>query len=865
MYINSGVKDNPSKYDNSFEANLSIRKNDLPQRIFNIPLSINEMLTVHAEIDDRSNGHELTVDAPSLQYGSNGISGFNMIVSGDGDMPFASVKGSYLSAKGKSATLYGFISGNDNLLNTSIIVWDNDSHSGTPAADLHADVALGPYNRKSGDIRLQTDIRNAYFKFNGRDWKVGNTTIVSDSGRYAIDNLVLSNELQSITIDGAIAADTSHTLSVAFDDICLDDITALLDKKTGLPLAEGYASGTVMASSILDRPIIYGNIETGAISFMGSRIDSLSAVGDWNGERQAVELKLDMLNGESLHTMAQGVYVPKNDSLDIYVRANRLDMYFLNRVIPKNTINEIRSLVTTGNLRICGNMKRLDFIGDAFIEDTYVDVTPNNVTYYVPEAVMNLRPGMFTFSDMDTYDLYGNYGIVDLNIRHTHLKRFMVNLQLQSNGIEVYDMPEKEYSQIYGRIFAGGTPRLSTRSGNVSITGNCMTAPGTWLDIKSGVNNATSYSFLTIKDASVSLEDFYDIREKEAATKKVRKNKSNLEINLNAELTDNAVIYAQMNSVSGSIRGSGNVVFKYDNREISMSGIYNITRGNCVLSLQQILRKEFSLLDNSRVTFNGSIGNTNLDIHASHTVNSVSMYDLDAKANGSSRVRARCLMDVTGTVSSPQLTFNVDAPQASAEDREMIASATSTEEQRNMQFMYLLTLGRFYTYDYSNAASLSANPVSAMQSLLNTTINGQINNLLSYMLNSDYVSLSSNLSTSYLSDDPTSFVDDTFEGILEAHLLNNRLILNGNFGYRKDNLNQTSSVIGDFELKWLLFPKAGISLLGYNRNNQRYYTKTTLYTQGFGVAYQNDFNSFSRKDSLKSEAVEKRKRRRRNQ
>lgn len=864
QYINSGKQASHAKSGNSFDAYLSVRQNDLAQRILGLPLSIEDMVTLHARIDDGAYESSLTMDVPAVSYSNSRISGFNLNVNGDKDTTSVSMKGTYQSGNGSPVMLYGFVSGSDNLLNT-FFSW-TDSKLNAPGGNVLADVTVGPYNRKTKDIRVRLDIHNADFDINGRDWHTANTVIVSDSGMYSIDNLVISHGRQSVSVSGVVAADTSHTVSVVLNDICLDDITALLDKKSGEPLMSGNASGAIKASSVLDKPIIYGHIETGAMSLMGTDIDSLRAVADWSRDRQVVDIRLDILSDDTCHTMAQGVFVPKDDSLDISLHASHLNMYFLNRIIPKNTINEIKTYLTA-NLRVYGNLKRIDFLGDAYIEDTYVDVTPNNVTYYIPGAVMNLRPGLFAFRDMDTYDMYGNYGIVDLNIRHSHLKRFRVNLNLQSNGIEVFDIPDKEYSQIRGRIFAGGTPSLSTQPGLVSITGNCITAPGTWLDIKSGVSNATNYSFLTIKDASVSLEDFYDIKEKESVAKNVKKKKSVLDINLDAELTDNAVVYAQMSSINGSIRGTGNVAFRYDTHNgVNMSGIYNITRGDCVLSLQQILRKEFTILDNSRVAFNGKLENTNLAIHASHTVNSVSMYDLDVKANSSSRVRARCLMDVTGTVASPQLTFNVDAPQASVEDRELIASATSTDEQRNMQFMYLLTLGRFYTYDYSNAANSSSNPVSAMQSLLNSTINGQINNLLGYVLNSNYVSLSSNLSTSYLSDDPTSFTNDTFEGILEAHLLNNRLILNGNFGYMKNNLNQTSSVIGDFELKWLLFPKAGISLLGYNRNNQRYYTKTTLNTQGFGVAYENDFDSFCGKDKQKSEATEnKKKRKRRNQ
>ena len=74
---------------------------------------------------------------------------------------------------------------------------------------------------------------------------------------------------------------------------------------------------------------------------------------------------------------------------------------------------------------------------------------------------------------------------------------------------------------------------------------------------------------------------------------------------------------------------------------------------------------------------------------------------------------------------------------------------------------------------------------STMESILNSAVSGQVNNVLSSILGSENISLSSNLSaSSYLSNDATNLNNRELEGILEAHLLDNRLLVNGNFGYR---------------------------------------------------------------------------------
>ena len=73
-------------------------------------------------------------------------------------------------------------------------------------------------------------------------------------------------------------------------------------------------------------------------------------------------------------------------------------------------------------------------------------------------------------------------------------------------------------------------------------------------------------------------------------------------------------------------------------------------------------------------------------------------------------------------------------------------------------------------------------------------------------------------------------------------MLNNRLLINGQFGYR-DNATQASpSFIGDFDLQYLLFPNGNLALKVYNQTNDRYFTKSSLNTQGIGLIMKKDFN-----------------------
>ena len=263
-----------------------------------------------------------------------------------------------------------------------------------------------------------------------------------------------------------------------------------------------------------------------------------------------------------------------------------------------------------------------------------------------------------------------------------------------------------------------------------------------------------------------------------------------------------------------------------------MFGNYNITEGIYKMSMQNVIRKDFTLQPGGVVSFNGDPKAANLNVQAVYTVNSASLNDLIADASSSrGNVRVNCLLNLSGNLTSPNLTFGLELPTVSEEDRELVRSLTSTEEQMNTQIIYLLGVGKFYTYDYAN----NTGQTDATSSLAFSTLSGQLNNMLSQVIDNQNWNVGTNLTTG-----EKGWSDVEAEAILSGRLLNNRLIINGNFGYRENTMRNTNFV-GDFEAIWLLTKNGEFRLRGYNQTNDRYFTKSTLTTQGIGIMYKKDF------------------------
>ena len=166
-----------------------------------------------------------------------------------------------------------------------------------------------------------------------------------------------------------------------------------------------------------------------------------------------------------------------------------------------------------------------------------------------------------------------------------------------------------------------------------------------------------------------------------------------------------------------------------------------------------------------------------------------------------------------------------------------------------MQVIYLLGIGRFYAYDYANSTQTQG--ATAMNSLLSSTLSGTINQALSNIIGSSNWNFGANLRTGQ-----DGWNDMDVEGMLQGSLLNNRLLINGNFGYR-DNPVATSNFIGDFDVKYLLTRSGSVALKAYSETNDRYFTKSSLTTQGIGILLKKDFSSW--KDLMGKDKRKKKK------
>lgn len=821
---------------NTFMIDIRLQKTDLFKKVFNIPLSFENTASLQFYVNDCDSIANMDLSIPDLTIGQEHMD--NSLLSIDSRKGICSI--SLNSAHNQQGSTPTDVKGSLTALNnklSGLLSWKS-RNAGEFEGSIQGSVDFQGFDESTNWIKSNYNFEKTNFTVNNIEWQLSPTEVYIDSGKIQISHFDLSHDNQYVRANGIISADSSDVINVALQQINIDELLSMF-RMNSLDF-KGTASGYMSARSLLFKPVFLGKLSIENFGFYQTEYGNLDVSGSWNDELQHIDINANMIDSKKSSTSISGFFDTKNRSLDFDIDANRTDLHFLN-MFTDNIFRDLRG-TALGKMKIYGPIGDLNLKGEVILENGYLDQGSINTAFIIKRDTLWFEPNKMIFKDVEFYDENGHDGILTCIINHHNLHNFSVDMNAHFANMQLLNLPKSDNSSIYAKVFAEGSMTLTHNQKNgINIQADARTTAGTQFGYNLSSENVSDYKFLRIVDGST----YYSTAIDSVITSEIKKKSSpRLHLNINVDCTEDAEILLSMNNINGSFRGEGNISSRYNSSDgISLNGIFNVSRGQCVLSLENLIRKNFSILDNSFVRFTGKPADTELNFHTYHSVNSASIFDLDANATANSNVRVRCLMDITGQVYNPTLSFDIDMPQGTSEEKEILAGATSTEEQRNMQFMYLLAVGRFYTYDYSNAENVNGLSPNAMESILNSTVNTQINNILSQVLNTDILSLSSNVTAgSYLYGNSTNMTNKELEGILEARLLNNRLLVNGNFGYRENALNNTSNFIGDFEVQWLLLPKHGISLKGYSKNNDKYFSKTTLTTQGVGVVYEKDFD-----------------------
>ena len=826
--------------DFSFEA--EIQKSDWLQQVLNIDLDLQRPLRLNMMVNDRHHLMDIFAQMPSFTYAGQHFERGYLHIATVQDTLKANIHTKKIDENGQGIYLHVQANASDNKLN-STLTWKNlkgKSIWGT----LRSETTFFTHQKLA---TAHICIHPSNIWIDNTAWEVQPSDIIYQAKHLTIDHFAVVHDDQHIVISGEATPHSNDSITAELKNI---DVAYILNLVNFHAVDfSGKATGHAHISNVFAKPQAAGTLKISDFKFQDGRMGTLTANATWN--EKAEQIDIDAIAHDTLiqgnhptpilaQTNIQGYVSPTKSYIDLNIAANNTRIEFL-KSFCDSFIDHVEGYVS-GDIKVAGPLSNINLSGDA-IANGKVHLSALNTEYTLRDAHVHAIPDEIYLMNDTLYDKDGHHGVLYGVLHHQHLTQMSYDCTIEAHNLLAYDTHEFGNNTFYGTAYATGRCDIKGKPGNVDINIDARPNQGTQIVYNvASPTTITDQNFIHWSDrGQKSLPTVQDKPQED--TDEEPDIPSDMHINFLVNMTPEATIKLLMDKATDDhiiLHGSGGIRATYYNKGgFDMYGNYLVDNGMYKLTIQNAIKRDFTFMPGGTISFGGDPYHAALNLKAQYTVQGVSLSDLNiGRSFANNNIRVNCLMNITGTPAAPKLDFNLDLPTLNSDAKQMVLSLINSEEEMNQQVLYLLAIGRFYTQASNNAATETSQSKTslAMQSILSGTVSQQINNVLSSVINNTNWNFGANISTG-----DEGWNNAEYEGILSGRLLNNRLLFNGQFGYR-DNANATTSFIGDFDLRYLLFPNGNFAIRMYNQTNDRYFTRNSLNTQGIGFILKKDFN-----------------------
>lgn len=831
-----GLTHKPQREFNDFTLNASLNSTEWMNRLLGIPLEIHRPLNISGEIDDKNEKINLWCDVPSFTFNGNRFSDAFVNVESPSDTLKADIRIKKLADRGKYMALHLNAGASDNHLNTSLSFSNNERH---PLKGIINSSTVFAKDEE-GVSTAYIDVLPSRATIGDTTWHVAPSSIIYSKNKLQVNSFSVSHDNQMLAINGTATKSENDSLLVTLNDIDVSYVLNLVNFHSVDFL--GMASGEArIAGAFSEKPLLSADVIVKDFKFETGRMGTLYANVGYNHEEGNIEINAVAKDEDNRWTDINGYVSPKHNYIDLAIDAHRTRAEFMESFCGSFMDNVNADI--NGNVNVVGPLNNINLVGKAVVDGS-VRLSALNTTYWMRGDSVTFVPDEIKFKGDTLYDRNGNIGIMTGSIYHKHLTNLSYALKVKAKNLLAYDTHSFGDNTFYGTAYVTGDCDIKGKSGEVVIDIDAVPEKNSILVYNAADQSSIgSTDFITWKDNNVEETDSTDTEHNNKVDIS-----TNIRLNFLINCNPNATLKLIMDEKTGdyiTLNGDGVLRASYFNKgSFDIYGNYIVDHGVYKLTIQNIIKKDFTFQKGGSISFGGDPYNAALNLKALYVLNSVSLADLNiGRSFSNNNVRVNCLMNITGNPNSPKVDFDLDMPNMSNDIKQMVYSLLNAEEEKNQQVLYLLAVGRFMAQNNNNNATGETPQYSqtslAMQSFLSGTISQQLNSVLSNVINSSNWNFGANISTG-----TEGFNNAEYEGMLSGSLLNNRLLFNGQFGYR-DNANATTSFIGDFDIKYLLFPNGNLAINVYNKTNDRYFTRNSLNTQGLGVIMKKDFTRIS--------------------
>ena len=646
-----------------------------------------------------------------------------------------------------------------------------------------------------------------------------------------IEEIVMNNsQHEQIRLRGQLADSTFKDLELQFKIVSLDKITPAIDS---LKL-EGEVNGTL---NILQKDDVYlpsSNLGITDFSVNGMRLGDLNIgiVGNRDLTDFVVNSQLTDNGVEKLGILGNISNKTELPQANLMVNFNDFNLEPFNP-LGEGVISNIRGLLS-GSTRFEGDIDNPNFSGLLTLNNAGIAIPYLNVDYgFAQNSRVGLTKQSFNFEQIGLTDVAKNTkATLDGTITHSFFKDWILDLNVDTNNdrLLILDTPYEEEVLYYGTGFLRGTGRIfgSTKALTINVDGE--TAEGTSLKIPlSDVATVGDYSFIK----------FIEKDETEGErVQRVLEDIEGLEMEFNLDVTPEAEVEIVTDQKTGSSlkgTGVGLLLIRINTKDkFEMFGDFVVVTGEYNYKFGGVINKTFKVKPGGTIVWDRDPLSAELNMEAVYSLNANPAPLLD-NPGYTRRIPTDVVIQLTDELQSPEIDFSIEFPGTNSIIQSELEYRLQDPQVEEKNAIFLLAQGTFVN-DQSgiNQQAVTGNLIQSASGLLNQVLSGGNDKF--------------NLGLSYeqgIQDNRANIETENRIGVTVSTQISDRILLNGKVGVPVGGATETV-VAGDFELQLLLNEEGTLSAKFFNRENeiQEFLGDRQGYTQGVGLSYEVDFNSF---------------------
>lgn len=702
----------------------------------------------------------------------------------------------------------------------------------------------------SGELQALVAIDQSQLTIDGDTWTLDTCNVTFQPQKIQIDKFRIASADHWLQAGGTASTSTQDTLNLALSNIQLERLLKT-DENSKYSL-QGDLYATAHVTSALGTPRLLTQAYIDSLYVNGDNLQHLDLTTTWSPDNARADIGIAIVTDGRPRAIATGFLDIPASYLDIHFDIDSLSTGFLNFYLDA-CIDRWRGS-TTGRLRLHGPLDDIGLDADLRMnDDNYFRVIQTGVSYHIDrDDSLTISPRNLVFHNIQFTDDQGGRAVFAGNINHDMFSNLQYHLDFGVNNTLLLQTTAQQSPSYYGTIHGSGKMLITGPTDAIHIGIDATTDPNTTFIVEpTAKSDISQQDYILFKKQDEQTEAQNDLLGQGLTAD------LNIHVTPDAEMT--VVVNPQTdNKLTG--RGQGQILVGIDRvGQLTMQGDYQIQSGLYNFSFENIINKQFAINQGSKIIWDGGPYDAIIDLTATYKLKA-SLYDLvqgtaDDNSDLKRRVPVNCNIILTNKLTNPDIRFDIEIPSSQNFSQYTFDQYVNTQEEMNRQVFSLLLANKFYSPQ--DASSQTANQSTGY---LGTTASELLSNQLSSLFSQNDRNIG--VGVNYRPGDEVT--NEEYELSLSTGVLNNKILLSGNIGYGRDasaNSNGDGSLIGDFDVEVKLNKQGSIRAKAYTHSNNDVIYETSPTTQGVGISFQEEFNTFRELMRKYWEKLTRRKRR----